>query len=61
MKRQNIANLYQKQKYAKYELFKESMYWKFALQATNGTREIWHRTIWQQDNLAPSQFGTMTI
>ena len=39
---------------------------KFALQATNGTREIWHHTIWQQDNLvldnlAPSQFGTMVI
>ena len=65
MKRQNIANLYQKQKYAKYELCKkictenlpckpQTVPWKFGT-IQLGTMQF------GTDNLAPSQFGTMTL
>ena len=68
MKRQNIANLYQKQKYAKYEFCKkiytenllckpQTVQGKFSTIQFGtiqfGNRTIWYWTIWHQVNLAP--------
>ena len=68
MKRQNIENLYQKQKYSKYELCKkiytenlpcksETVPGKFGTIQFGtihfGNRTIWYWTIWHHDNLTP--------
>ena len=76
MKRLNIANVYQKQKYAKYELCKkvstknllckpQTVQGKFGT-IQFGNRTIWYWTIWHQVNLSlwqysTRQFGARTI
>ena len=75
MKWQKVENLYQKQKYAKYELCKKICTENLPLPQTVpgkfgtiqfGNRTIWYWTIWHQANMAPwqystRQFGTRTI
>ena len=73
MKRLNIANVYQKQKYAKYELCKkvstknllckpQTVQGKFGTIQFGtiqfGNRTIWYWTIWNQVNLALWQYST---
>ena len=72
MKRQNIANLYQKQKYAKYELCKkictenllckpQTVQGKFGTiqfgNRTIGTGQFGTKSIWHHGNIAPDNLA----
>ena len=61
IKRQNIENIYQKQKYSKYELLKKIYTENLPCKSQTvpgkfstihfGNRTIWYWTIWHHDNL----------